>query len=407
MSADSSESILVLNSGSTSLKAGLFVAAAGANFTAERALLTASASGLGQSDGQLKVEDEQGRALATQDHALDSQEAALREIAAALRRHGGETPAAVGHRIVHGGPRLREHTQLTPTVLATLRRSIHFAPLHLPGSLRLVQAVQALYPETPQFACFDTAFHRTMPPEATRLPVPREFAEHGVQRYGFHGLSYESQVAQLRAQPEPLPERLVCAHLGGGSSLCAIRRGKSIDTTMGLSPTGGVPMATRSGDLDPGVLLFMAREKRLSPDALESLLNTQSGLAAICGTGDMQQLEAQRQAAPGQESAAREAELAFSIYTTAIAKAVVSLTVSLGGLDLLVFAGGIGEHSAPVRAAVLAQLAPFGLRIDAAANQAGAPRIDAFNSKVPVRIVPAEEDRMIAFHTRAMLRKMR
>jgi acetate kinase len=395
--------ILVLNSGSSSLKAGLFAHAPGENFAEERAQLSASVTGLGKGSGKLTVQDGSGRDLKTEEHALDSADEALQAIAEILEKHGYK-PAALGHRLVHGGPHLRAPVRLSESVLATLLRSVHFAPLHLPASLRLIKTASALYPTAPQFACFDTAFHATMPPEATRLPIPEEFAADGVQRYGFHGLSYESLIAQLRFSGEPLPERIICAHLGGGSSLCAILRGRSIDTTMGLTPSGGIPMATRTGDLDPGVLLFMARAKHLSLDALESLVNTESGLAAICGTSDMQAIQTMR-AGSGSQSVppeARKADLAFSIYTTAVAKAIAALTVSLGGLDLLVFAGGIGEHSAEVRGAVLASLAMFGIRHDPALNQRGAARIDAPRSLVPIRVLPAEEDLMIAQHTRRL-----
>jgi acetate kinase len=393
--------ILVLNSGSSSLKAGLFAHAPGVGFAGEEALITASASGLGQSGGKLTMTDASGSVLAEEDHSIASAEEALSAISAALKPHA-PAPQAIGHRIVHGGPRLRAPVRVTADVLAQLRRSVHFAPLHLPGSLQLIEAASRLYPDTPQFACFDTAFHATMPAESTRLPIPEIFAAQGVQRYGFHGLSYESLIAQLRFSGEPLPERIVCAHLGGGSSLCAVLRGRSVDTTMGLTPTGGVPMATRTGDLDPGVLLFMARTQKLSLDALESVVNHDAGLKAICGESDMQTIEAMRTEGGDRQKQA-SAELGFSIYTTAVAQSIAALTVSLGGLDLLVFAGGIGEHSSTVRAAILSKLAIFGVWYDQEANARGAERIDAAKSKILIRIVPAEEDRIIAQHTRRLL----
>jgi acetate kinase len=400
------ETILVLNSGSSSLKAGLFAQAPGVNFADERAQLSASVTGLGKGHGKLSVEESDGRPLTTEEHSFSAADEALQAIARVLATHGCK-PAALGHRLVHGGPHFREPVRLTQSVVAILQRSIHYAPLHLPASLRLIETAARLYPGTPQFACFDTAFHATMPPEATRLPIPEEFAAEGVQRYGFHGLSYESLIAQLRFSGEPLPERIICAHLGGGSSVCAILRGRSIDTTMGLTPTGGITMATRTGDLDPGVLLFLARAKGQSLDALESLVNTQSGLTAICGTGDMQAIQAMRAASKSQRlpSDAHNADLAFTVYTTGVAKAIAALTVSLGGLDLLVFTGGIGEHSAEVRQSVLASLAMFGIRHDEALNQRGALRIDAPRSKVPIQVLPAEEDLRIAQHTRRLLKQ--
>ena len=396
--------ILVLNSGSSSLKAGLFVPDRTANFAGERPILLAQASGIGQGGGTLSIRDASGRELAHSDHTLGSQEEAFEAVAAALREQAdGKDPVAVGHRIVHGGPKLRQHTRLTQDVLQTLEQSVHFAPLHLPGSLALVRRAECLYPRAVQVACFDTAFHRTMPAIAKALPIPREYAAAGVERFGFHGLSYESLVAQLRSKPAPLPERIVMAHLGSGSSLCAVRRGQSVDTTMSMTPSGGILMATRSGDVDPGVLFFMARAGRLSIDDLESLVNHQSGLLALGeGTGDMQQLE-KVMADPGADPKRREAaSLAFQSFATAIAKAVSALVISLRGLDLLIFTGGIGEHSAALRAAVVDFLAPYGFRLDQAANAAHAAAIGAANSKVALHILPAQEDLMIASHTRAL-----
>ncbi len=393
----SGEAVLVLNSGSSSLKAGLFVPDMEAGLFGERALVTAEASGIGQGGGILTIKNADGRDLASDHHAFASQENALMEIARVLEQHGGAKPGAVGHRMVHGGPRLFAPIALSAKVLAELKQVVHFAPLHLPGSLRLVEQVGKLYPGITQVACFDTAFHQTMPPSARRLPVSRRFAEAGVERYGFHGLSYESLVGQLRAEGGRLPDRIVFAHLGGGASLCAAYRGRSVDTTMGMTPAGGIPMATRTGDLDPGALFFMARTGRLSTDALEAEVNHHAGLAAIAGgSGDMQQLE--RAMASGDTDAA----LAFEIFTTAVAKTIAALTVSLTGLDLLVFAGGIGEHSAAVRAAVVRQLAPFGVRLNAEANARHASNLGTAGSKVPIRILPAREEPVIAAHTRAL-----
>ncbi len=396
--------ILVLNSGSSSLKAGLFVQDRAANFAGERPVLLAQASGIGQGGGTLSIRDAAGKEIAQTDHALGSQNEALEAVATAVREHAGDRePVAIGHRIVHGGPKLRQHTRLTKEVLKVLEQSVHFAPLHLPGSLELVRRAEALYPQAMQVACFDTAFHRTMPAIARALPVPREYAAEGVERYGFHGLSYESLVAQLRSEATPLPERIVMAHLGSGSSLCAVRRGQSVDTTMSMTPTGGILMATRTGDIDPGVLFFMARAGRLSVDGLESLVNHRSGLLALGeGTGDMQQLQ-KTMADPRADAKLRDAaSLAFQSFAVAIAKQVAALVVSLRGLDLLVFAGGIGEHSAALRAAVIDNLAPYGFRLNVAANAAHASEIGAVNSKVLLRILPAQEDLVIAAHTRAL-----
>ncbi len=408
MSRTGDDAILVLNSGSSSLKAGLFVldgTGKSTIFAGERAVLVAEASGIGHSGGQLKVQDGDGNTLSVDSHTPGSQGESLAQVAQVLRQHSeGKSPVAVAHRIVHGGPHLREHTLLTAKVLTILRQSVHFAPLHLPGSLELVKQASKLYPQVQQVACFDTTFHNSMPAVARRLPVPQEFAAQGVERYGFHGLSYESLVLQLKAEPSGLPRKVVCAHLGGGSSLCAVMDGASIDTTMGLTPAGGVPMATRTGDIDPGVLFFLAREGKLDVNALEQLVNHNAGLAAVSGgSGNMQQLQKimNDPLCNAQEKA--DAALAFEMFAVAVAKAIASLTVSLGGLDLLVFAGGIGEHSAELRAAVVERLAPFGLKLDPAANAGQQGSIEATGSKAPIRVLPANEDAIIAMHARRLV----
>ena len=413
MSSLPADSVLVLNSGSSSLKAGVFVRDRQARIAGERAVVSAEASGIGKAGGKLSMHDTDGKELSSAQPKLDSQDDALAAITDELRRlDSGFQPVGIGHRIVHGGPSLREHSCLTETVLAALKASVHYAPLHLPGSLRLIEQSRKLYPGVAQVVCFDTAFHQTMPEVAKRLPVPERFVREGVRRYGFHGLSYESLLAQLRAEQKPLPERIVLAHLGSGSSLCAVQHGESVDTTMGMTPCGGVPMSTRTGDLDPGVLLFLARGQGLSIDALEQLVNHGAGLAAVAeNSGDMQEIIRRMRPEPGESAldqsgasrSSQQAALAFEIYTTAVAKATASLTVSLHGLDLLVFAGGIGEHSAEVRAAVLDKLAPFGILYNKNANQRHADAITGEQSKVPVRILSAEEDLVIAGHTRRIL----
>ncbi len=413
MSALPAKSILVLNSGSSSLKAGLFVRDERAKIAGERAVVVAEASGIGKAGGKLSMHNSDGEELASGERKLESQDDALAAIADELHRLDANfKPLGIGHRIVHGGPSLREHSCLTQTVLDGLKASLHYAPLHLPGSLRLIEQSRKLYAGVAQAVCFDTAFHQTMPELAKRLPVPARFVQEGVRRYGFHGLSYESLLAQLRAEQNPLPERIVLAHLGSGSSLCAVRHGESIDTTMGMTPCGGVPMATRTGDLDPGVLLFLARSQGLSLDELEQTVNHESGLAAVAeDSGDMQEIVElmQRAAEPssdepaGQRRLRAHAELAFDMYTTAVAKAVSALTVALHGLDLLVFAGGIGEHSVEVRAAVLDKLKPFGVTYSQAANERHAEHLESEPSVLPIRILKAEEDLVIAGHTRRLI----
>jgi acetate kinase len=301
----------------------------------------------------------------------------------------------VGHRVVHGGPRLLQHQRITPAVLDELQRCVHFAPLHIAGSLELIRATERAFAGVPQFACFDTAFHSTLPELASRLPLPQALADEGIRRYGFHGLSYESIVAELG---DALPSRAVVAHLGGGSSLAALKDGHSVDTSMGLTPTGGIPMSTRSGDLDPGVLLYLMRVKDMGADALETMLNHASGMVAVSGgVSDMRELLA------ASDVGDAKAKLAVEMFCVAIAKQVAAYAVVLGGLEMLVFAGGIGEHSSAVRKSVCERLALLGVYVDAEANTAGAGVISAKASTAIVRVVKSEEDLQIARHCRRLM----
>jgi acetate kinase len=417
---------LTINSGSSSLKLGLY-----RNDKEPKLLYRGAADGIGKSGGSLTITDVNGKTIHHEDASHESQSSAFTHAAQKLQQLSGGQPEAIGHRIVHGGPHLREHCRITPQVLDTLRSAVHFAPLHIPPALALIDTALKLYPQAPAFACFDTAFHTTMPPEAFTYAIPARFREQGVQRYGFHGLSYESIVAALPADVpvRPFPARLVVAHLGNGASLCAIANGRSVDTSMGLTPTGGIPMGTRSGDLDPGVVLFLARSGNLSNDALESLLNHESGLAGLTssaqssgayapGISDMRELTAaaNRSAAVNPSAAAAQgpdqgsatpnqalAAQAIAIFCRAIAKTVASYAAVLGGLDTLVFTGGIGEHSVPVREKVCRQLAFLGITLDAEANQRHSATISQQGSPITVQILPADEDGRIAHHVRNLL----
>src|SRR3984885_8070278 len=250
--------ILTINSGSSSLKLGLYRADAGCP---PQLLYRGATDAIGKPGGSLAITDATGKTIHREDASHESQSSAFAHAAQKLQQLSGTHPDAIGYRVVHGGPHLREHCRITPQVLDTLRAATHYAPLHIPGALALIDTASKLYPQVPAFACFDTAFHTTMPAEASTYAIPARFREQGVQRYGFHGLSYESVVAEFGASsgaaPAPgVPPRLVVAHLGNGASLCAIAEGRSVDTSMGLTPTGGIPMGTRTGDLDPGVVLF-------------------------------------------------------------------------------------------------------------------------------------------------------
>lgn len=371
--------ILAINSGSSSLKFGLFTHRNGD----ESPIYQGEAKNIGRPDARLSITDANQKPILDEPCASTTQTAVLKSILDALTKCGASAPVAVGHRVVHGGPHLRQHQRITPQVIATLENAIHFAPLHIPASLALIRETETLLPSAQQFACFDTAFHITMPETAFRYPLPEKFYREGVQRYGFHGLSYESILHQLRGK---LPARVVCAHLGNGASLAAIRDGRSIDTSMGLTPTGGIPMSTRTGDLDPGVLIFLMRNNHLNADALESLLNRSSGLAALSGgESDMRRLQA------AMESGDKNAALAINIFATSIRKFIGAYAAELGGLDLLIFTGGIGEHSKFVRSLVCQGLEFLGIH----------PGKEGPSSKV--LILPSDEETQIARHARRLI----
>jgi acetate kinase len=387
--------VLAVNSGSSSLKCGLYRGVE----REQHIFLSAVIESLGSPESQLQVEDGRGRVLAKESKSLPLGSAALAWGIDRLVSLGKSKPDAIGHRIVHGGPLLLEHQRITPAVIETLEKSIHFAPLHIPPALALIRHVAELYPEIPQFACFDTAFHRTMPEVASHFALPQNLWSEGVRRYGFHGLSYESIVRLLENDLAP---RTVVAHLGNGCSLAALKDGLSVDTSMGFTPTGGIPMGTRSGDLDPGVLLYLMRLPKLDTDRgvadrLESLLNHQSGLAALSGgMSDMRDLEAAAGAGNG------SASLAIEIFARSIGKTIAAYAAVLGGLDLVVFTGGIGENSERVRALSCGPLGFLGIALDPKRNAHGKGQISTEASHCLVRVVPTDEDGQIARHTRRL-----
>jgi len=382
--------ILVLNSGSSSLKFGVYAQ----QDEHELLILNGSIDSIGGSNGKFKLKDAAGKLLQENSSQAKSQDDAFAAAMKALEQYGLHNPVAVGHRVVHGGPTLREHQRITPAVLATLKEAAHFAPLHDPPAIAMIETAQKHFTKTPQFACFDTAFHRTIPEIAAHYPLPLSYWQQGVQRYGFHGLSYESIVRKLGSD---LKSRTVVAHLGSGASLAAILDGKSVDTSMGLTPTGGIPMGTRSGDLDPSIILWLLR-KGLDIDAAESLLNHESGLKGLSnGESDLRALtkSAEEDNAP--------AILALNVFCRSIAKTIASYAVSLGGFDMLVFTGGIGENSALVRECVCGQLGFLGVAIDHEKNSSGETLLSNSASSILVRVVPTDEDGEIALHTRALL----
>ena len=374
-SAEKRDLILVLNSGSSSLKFGVYCRAA----SDEEALLTGSADGIGRSNGTLHIRAADGTPLVERESVHESQSHALKVLSAVIPQHVHSTPVAVGHRVVHGGPHLRSHQLITPQVLDQLRSATHFAPLHIPQALTLIASAQSIFPSAGHFACFDDAFHRTIPEVASHFALPHRYFDAGIQRYGFHGISYESLVHHFGVT---LPERSIFAHLGNGASLCAVRNGMSIDTTMGLTPTGGIPMGTRSGDLDPGIFLYLLRNEKLDADKLEDLFNHQSGLLGLSsGESDVKMLEERAR------SGDPKARLALDAFAVAVRKTIGAYMALLGGVDLLAFTGGIGEHSDYIRSKATQGLELLGLTPD------------------KIHIVTAQEERQIARHCREMMLK--
>jgi acetate kinase len=368
--AEPSSTILALNSGSSSLKFGLY----GVSPSATEMLLSGQAEAIGGKDGSFHAQDSNGNSVLSEAASLPNARQAIIRIGRLLADTDLPVPSAIGHRVVHGGPQLRQHCLIGDGVLRQLVAANVFAPLHTPAALSVIRFAQEHFPGLPQAACFDAAFHAALPEVARVLPIPKEFQSEGLQRYGFHGLSCESIVRQLG---DDLPGRLVIAHLGNGASVTAVKDGKSIDTSMGLTPTGGVIMGTRSGDLDPGVLLYLMREKKFEAARLEELVDHRSGLMGISGiASDMRRLH---------EAAASNADarLAIQMFCYSVRKQVAAMIAALEGVDLIVFTGGIGEHDEEVRAEICDGLSCFGVG--------------------PVRVFTSQEDEQIARHTWELL----
>ena len=299
--------------------------------------------------------------------------------------------AAIGHRVVHGGHRYREPQRLTAEVMDELRRLSPYDPEHLPAEIELIEAFGRRYPPLPQIACFDTAFHRDMPRVARLLPIPRRYEAAGVQRYGFHGLSYAYLMEELkRIAPHEAQGLVILAHLGNGASMAAVQGGKSMDTSMGFTPTAGLPMSTRSGDLDPGLLSYLSRTEGMTVEQFHTMVNRQSGLLGLSETSsDLRDLLASERRDP------RAAE-AVALFCYQAKKWIGSFAAALGGLDTLVFSGGIGENSAVVRSRICEGLGFLGITVDEAFNTAGATVISKEGSGVTVRVIRTDEESEIA-----------
>ena len=383
--------VLALNSGSSSLKFGLYQVGR----SAPELLLSGTAESTGGDSGDFLAHDTRSHGEVRETIAALNSNAVLARIVRLLDEWNAPAPTCIGHRIVHGGPTLRTHCLIDDAVLVKLESAIPFAPLHMPPALAVIRFARDHYSKRPQVACLDTAFHASMPAVARTLPVPQSLRSSGIERYGFHGLSCESIVRQLERD---LPPRLIIAHLGNGSSITAVRDGQSIDTSMGLTPTGGVLMGTRSGDLDPGLLVYLMREKGFDVTHIEQLVNHESGLLAVSGTSsDMRRLQT---LSPNDA----QANLAIQMYAYSVAKQIAAMMTAIGGIDLLVFAGGIGENDARTRRLICAHLAWTGVTLDDARNNTIQNPISDEHSAIRVRVIASEEDAQIAVHSAALVR---
>jgi len=385
--------ILTLNAGSSSIKFALYRMEG-----REQRSASGMIDRIGLPDGRFRAMNDR-ETLVDEPGSFPDHEAALAVLFAWLRSiSGGIVVSAIGHRVVQGGPRLTRPAQVTAEILTELKSFISLAPNHLPGQIAAIEAAGRAYPTLPQVVCFDTAFHRSMPAIARRLPLPREYFDKGVQRYGFHGLSYDYLAMELaRIAPSEVAGRVVIAHLGNGASMAAVQGGKAVDTTMGLTPLGGLVMSTRAGDLDPGVVLYLLRDAGLSVDQAEDLLAKKSGLLGISGvSSDMKDLLERQTADP-------HAAEAVEIFCRQARKFAAAMTASLGGIDTLIFTGGIGERAAEVRQRIAGGLGFLGVTVDAARNAASADVISSDASKVVVRVMKTNEEVMIARQTLALL----
>ena len=395
----SSLPVLVLNSGSSSIKFSVYEAGSG-----ERTrLFEGAVDGIGTDLGKFWIKDAAGKKLVDQTPALPSRAVAFKLVVDALNSSGFPAPAAIGHRVVCGGPTISDNQRITPQLIDEIESYAALAPLHTPIAVYIMREALRLFPGVPNFAVLDTYFHRTLPEVARHMPIPDEYVAMGVRRYGYHGISYESIVFQL--QPN-IPEKLIVAHLGNGASISAIRNGVCLDTSMGLTPTGGIISGSRTGDIDPGVLLFILNKiAETVPDSakaaekLETVVSKKSGLLGMSGlSNDMRDL---REAIT---SGNANAKLAVDKFCWTIARWIGSYVAELNGLDMLVFTGGIGENDIASRAEICAGLGTFGIILDANRNNVrGAAVISAENSPVTVRVIPPLEDLMIVNHVVRLL----
>jgi acetate kinase len=386
--------VLVLNSGSSSIKFSVYEAGDGRRDK----LFEGAVDGIGTDLGKFWIKDAAGKKLVDKNPALPDRAVAFKMVADALHSGDFPAPAAIGHRTVCGGPTINENQRITPKLIDEIESYSALAPLHTPIAVYIMREALKLFPGIPNFAVLDTYFHRTLPEVATHMPIPEKYSAMGVRRYGYHGISYESIVYQL--QPN-VPEKLIVAHLGNGASISAIRNGKCLDTSMALTPTSGIISGSRTGDIDPGIVIFILKKIAESTpntleaaDKLETVVSKKSGLLGISElSNDMRDLR------DAINNGNAKAKLAVDKFTWTIARWIGSYVAELNGLDMLVFTGGIGENDINARAEICAGLEALGIAIDPKRNNVrGEAVISAENSPVTVRVIPPAEDLMIVNH---------
>jgi len=382
--------ILCMNSGSSSLKVALYRMGE----KEERLVAQGTVERIGLKGGKLQFRMAEGESLEEVTGDFMEHEVAVHALFDSLEKSGLPRPDAIGHRLVHGGQKLIEPVRVNEQVIDLLQEVAPFAPLHVPREIQTIKAVNARFPGIAQVVCFDTAFHRSIPEIAQRFPLPNHLWDEGIRRYGFHGLSYEYIMSVLDTDASG---RVIIAHLGNGASMVAVKNGRPLDTTMGFSPTGGFMMGTRSGDLDPGVLIYLMIEKGYDAQKVEHMVNHEAGLLGVSGiSSDMKTLLAKREREP-------RAHQAIEMFCYHLRKQIGTMAAVLGGIDTLVFTGGIGEKAAPVRWSVCQGLEHFGIHLDSLLNEMHADIISTRESSCLVRVMPTNEDLIIARHTYKVL----
>ncbi len=388
--------VLTINSGSSSLKYALYDIG-----QQERLILSGAIGGIGSRTGHFHISGGNDDVSLNQSLKISNHEVAVIKLLRWFKKHDYlKVLDAVGHRVVHGGSEYFLPRPVDSKLIEELHDLIPVSPDHLPQELKIIRTISQYHPHIKQIVCFDTAFHQNMPELAHLYALPRSLRDEGIMRYGFHGLSYEYILNKLQRDigKNDAKGRVIIAHLGSGSSMVATNRGKSIDTTMGFTPTGGLMMSTRSGDLDPGVLLYLLRQKNLSPSAIAEMVNKNAGLLGVSKTSpDMKELLEMKKNTDAVE--------AVNLFCYQAKKFLGALVAVLGGLDTLIFTGGIGENSPPIRKRICKNMELFGIRLDTGRNRNNAPVISDDNSRVMVRVIKTNEQLMIARHTRNCLLK--